>query len=139
MNAVHPIFDCVLDSIAPPAPSKAERMKAYLQALRDFDWSYDRSDDFRVWQRGQEALERLRVVQRDLDADGVLWNVYCEIPEKRVYATVQCGIAQPAGIDEFQQPYAESLAGDLSLAPIERELNTREGSTFATPSRRATA
>lgn len=137
MNAVAPIFDCVLDAVCPPAaPTKAERLAAYIVALRAMDWQQEFSDDGRVWRRGQEALQPLRVVQRDLDPDGVLWNLYCEIPEKRVYATVQCGIAQPAGIDEFREPYAESLSGDLSLVPTERELNTREGATFAEPVRR---
>lgn len=67
-----------------PAGPDLAAIAAYEQALKDHDWDFEFSDDHSVYQRGHNALARLRRQQRELDADGVLWNVHCPVEHRLV-------------------------------------------------------
>ncbi len=44
----------------------------YLLALDRFDWTYDWSDDYHVWERGVKAEEELFAMARLFDPDKVM-------------------------------------------------------------------
>lgn len=47
---------------------------AYTGALRAHDWTFEHSDDQRVWLAGTESLKTLRTLQPRIDPRHVLWN-----------------------------------------------------------------
>lgn len=51
-----------------------ENVEQYRQMLRNHDWTYEYSDDHRVWTAGRRAREALVAKQRAYDPDGVIWN-----------------------------------------------------------------
>lgn len=57
--------------------TSAARIAAYVEALRDHDWSFEYSDDGAVWRRGRAELLHLRAEQAALDADFAIWNRHC--------------------------------------------------------------
>ena len=54
-----------------PSPQTLDR---YRTMLREHDWSFEYSDDHRVWRLGRLAQEQLEFLQRELDADFAIWN-----------------------------------------------------------------
>lgn len=46
----------------------------YRQLLRSHDWSYDYSDDHRVWKRGQTQRDELESLAKSFDPDYKIWN-----------------------------------------------------------------
>ena len=51
----------------------AIKRAAYVSALVKMDWSYEFSDDGRVWAAGRDALAALRAMQAEIDPTGELW------------------------------------------------------------------
>jgi hypothetical protein len=60
--------------VQPAAPDRAAQLKAYVAMLQAHDFDFEFSDDHRVYTAGREALAELRMLRRDLDADGAIWN-----------------------------------------------------------------
>lgn len=58
-------------------PTKDWDLHDYISALMYMDWSYDFSDDHYFWQRGVNALGRLKAAQKRLDPDYKVWNEHC--------------------------------------------------------------
>jgi hypothetical protein len=60
----------------PSAPSAdgAQTLDRYRTMLREHDWSFEYSDDQRVWRLGRLAQEQLEFLQRELDPDFTIWN-----------------------------------------------------------------
>lgn len=54
-----------------------EERRQYEAALRRHDWSHEFSDDYLVVRAGREELHALREMQRRLDPEFSLWNVWC--------------------------------------------------------------
>lgn len=52
----------------------AQTLDRYRTMLREHDWSFEYSDDHRVWRLGRLAQEQLEFLQRELDADCGIWN-----------------------------------------------------------------
>lgn len=52
-------------------------MDEYIKTLKTHDWFYDRSDDHRVWKKGQEVRAQLNRMQKALDPAGLIWNQHC--------------------------------------------------------------
>lgn len=52
----------------------AQTLDRYRTMLREHDWSFEYSDDHRVWRLGRLAQEQLEFLQRELDADFRIWN-----------------------------------------------------------------
>ena len=48
----------------------------YEVALRSFDWHFEYSDDFRVWQTWSNKKRDLVRMQKLYDEHYVLWNAY---------------------------------------------------------------
>lgn len=48
--------------------------ETYIQLLKKHDWTYDYSEDQRVWVKGKGEKTLLVGLQKELDKDGVLWN-----------------------------------------------------------------
>lgn len=46
----------------------------YVRHLKSHDWYYEYSDDHSVWKRGCTERDRLRLLQKDLDPTGDIWN-----------------------------------------------------------------
>ncbi len=46
----------------------------YITALKTCDWFYAYSDDHRAWKAGEQAMQALRLAQRQLDPQGLYWN-----------------------------------------------------------------
>jgi hypothetical protein len=42
--------------------------------LAEHDWSFEHSDDQRVWRLGRLAKEQLEFLARELDPDYAIWN-----------------------------------------------------------------
>ena len=58
------------------AQAQSAQVNAYIKLLQRMDWSFEMSDDQRVWRAGRDSLAELRMVQRELDPDFVVWNRY---------------------------------------------------------------
>jgi hypothetical protein len=54
--------------------SNADHLAAYIKALQGHDWSFNYTDDQRVWRRGQDSLEALIAARKLIDPDGMVWN-----------------------------------------------------------------
>ena len=48
-------------------------VESYRAALLRFDWTYEYSDDQRVWIRGNCDLAELRLAQPEIDPSGSIW------------------------------------------------------------------
>jgi hypothetical protein len=75
MSAVLSLFDQAMRREFPPID--LGEVAAYVQALKDHDWSFEYSDDHAVHQRGWNARENLKTLRKKLDPDGTLWNAHC--------------------------------------------------------------
>jgi hypothetical protein len=75
-QAVHPIFAQMLETFGPTGPAIIEnaQREAYVQALKNHNWSFEMSDDPRRYEEGRESLAQLRLAQREFDADYTIWN-----------------------------------------------------------------
>lgn len=49
-------------------------LETYTNQLIRHDWSYDWSDDYSVWSKGNEQRKALSVMQKQLDPDFTIWN-----------------------------------------------------------------
>jgi phosphoribosyl-AMP cyclohydrolase len=48
----------------------------YREALRTHDWYYSYSDDHQAWKKGEESSKTLSALQKFLDPDYSIWNLY---------------------------------------------------------------
>ena len=48
----------------------------YHNALRNFDWQFEFSDEHAKWAKGHNNLMRLYAMQKELDIDGTIWLSY---------------------------------------------------------------
>ena len=51
-------------------------MDEYIAKLKSHDWTYDYSDDHRVWQRGVDERNAIRNLQKVIDPDFEVYNKY---------------------------------------------------------------
>ena len=56
------------------AAGAKQTLDRYRTMLREHDWSFEYSDDQRVWRLGRLAQQQLEFLQRELDADFAIWN-----------------------------------------------------------------
>lgn len=54
----------------------------YIQALKFHDWSYQYSEDMRVWRAGASQRAVLNDLRSRLDPDGAVWNQHAPSDEK---------------------------------------------------------
>lgn len=54
----------------------APDLDAYRAALAAHDWYFEYSDDHGVWCAGRASLARITNMQRALDPDLAIWNLY---------------------------------------------------------------
>lgn len=54
----------------------SDKFQEYYTALTFHDWYYQYSDCHRVWEAGQNAMDKLRQMQKELDPDFSIWNQY---------------------------------------------------------------
>lgn len=60
-----------------PEPLAAQPSLAdYRAALAAHDWYFEYSDDHAVWSAGRASLARIANLQRELDPDFAVWNLY---------------------------------------------------------------
>lgn len=71
---------------------------AYVEALRNHDWSFAHSSDMKAYRRGRESLEALRQAQVLLDPDLGLWNRYA--PEEHQVHVMPAQTPKPDGGDQ---------------------------------------
>ena len=57
-------------------PLTNPRLALYRVRLLTHDWQYEHSDDFRVYSLGSTERRYLREMQKEVDADGKIWNEY---------------------------------------------------------------
>lgn len=48
----------------------------YCKALYEHDWTFEYSDDQRVWQRGRAQRQELQLLQPHIDPDFAIWNKF---------------------------------------------------------------
>lgn len=58
----------------------AVELLRYVEALQSFDWSFEFSDDPRVWREGTDKLAALRAMQKKIDPDLKIWNLAAPPP-----------------------------------------------------------
>lgn len=68
MTNVHPLLQAAIAPLAPASP-----LTEYHAALKAFDWNYDFADSHERWAKGNNALARLRAMQREVDPTGEIW------------------------------------------------------------------
>lgn len=74
---MHDIIKSYADSLAGSTPEEAQRLMReaeYVTKLLHHDWTFQYSDDHKVWQRGNEERMVLMSMQRQLDPTGEVWN-----------------------------------------------------------------
>ncbi len=49
-------------------------LEEYKQGLENFDWYYDYSDDYSVWQRARSRRDELAAAQKIHDPDRKIWE-----------------------------------------------------------------
>ena len=77
MGHLHPVFGAILAAHGMPQdPDPDPATQQYEQDLRDFDWTFEFSDDHHVWTQARRELARLRELQRTLDPELVIWSRY---------------------------------------------------------------
>ena len=60
-----------------------DKMKQYEALLMNMDWTYEYSDDNRVYQAGSEAwMEAVRLGE-EIDPAWVVWNEHAPLEEQR--------------------------------------------------------
>lgn len=62
------------EKVAAWIESRNSKRDVYLKLLHWHDWSYEFSDDHRIYTAGNEARKTLRAMQPDVDPDYKLWN-----------------------------------------------------------------
>ena len=60
---------------------------SYIQLLRTHDWSYEWSDDPRVFRRGSQERQALNQMRTQVDEDYSIWNEHA--PELYRVTTVE--------------------------------------------------
>jgi hypothetical protein len=68
------------DSLAGCLPTEAAaicREWEYVAKLYEQDWTYEFSDDHRVYEEGRIQMHTLQALQREIDPAHVLWNMHC--------------------------------------------------------------
>lgn len=58
-------------------PEAAKLIERYKTMLQEHDWSFEHSDDARVWRLGKLAQEQLVFLRREIDKDWKIWNAHC--------------------------------------------------------------
>lgn len=71
---IHPIFAQMLSTFGGPSIIEQAQRDAYVQALKNHDWSFEMSEDPQRYQQGRESFAQLRLAQREFDADYAVWN-----------------------------------------------------------------
>lgn len=56
------------------APGAINTLDRYRTMLREHDWSFEHTDDQRVWRLGRLAQEQLEFLRKELDPDYTIWN-----------------------------------------------------------------
>lgn len=51
-------------------------LEQYEEDLKNHDWTFEYSDDHRVWKMGWEEQKRLQAVRDRLDPANEIWNKY---------------------------------------------------------------
>lgn len=74
MSNLHPVFQAALATFSQPDVIRSAQRSAYIQALKNHDWSFEFSDDQATYAAGRESLAQLKLAQRELDADFAIWN-----------------------------------------------------------------
>jgi IS1 family transposase len=52
-------------------------LEQYVSRLKAHDWSYEMTDDGRVYQRGRAERAALNAKQKVIDPDFAIWNQHC--------------------------------------------------------------
>lgn len=90
-SAIHPVFAEALQPFVDA--HKTIRMSTYETALKAHDWTFQYSDDQRVWCRGVLQLRWLECEAREIDAEFAVWNRIAPTDFQRVETTIN-GAAQ---------------------------------------------
>lgn len=61
----------------------SDHLKQYRELLQHHDWTYEYSDDIRMWRAGKVQRDVINNLQPELDPDFELWNQYCPPEWKR--------------------------------------------------------
>lgn len=70
---IDPAFQAGVASTEVDQTAEPVRRALYVAALLRMDWTFDHSDDIKVWRRGRNELLRLRAERSEIDPDGALW------------------------------------------------------------------
>lgn len=53
-----------------------QEIERYRAALKNHDWYYNFSDDYRAWNRGKDSMESISAMRRQLDPNYEIWNEF---------------------------------------------------------------
>lgn len=55
----------------------ADYFNDYTSRLKNMDWFYEYSDDYKVWNKGKSELIALYRIASHIDKNFIHWNYYC--------------------------------------------------------------
>ena len=58
-----------------------QMLEKYISMLKSHDWTYEYSDDHRMWQRGSDEAGEIRLMAKDIDPDLKLYKQYSPFHE----------------------------------------------------------
>lgn len=57
--------------------AKLMNIQEYVSRLKEHDWTYQFSDDGRMYNRGEAERNILQSMRKELDPDYEIWNQHC--------------------------------------------------------------
>ena len=87
-----------------------QMLEKYISMLKSHDWSYDYSDDHRVWKKGSDEAGKIRLMARDIDPDLELYKKYSPFHEQ-IEEKLSKSDDMGKWIDDFQDSDAPQFKG----------------------------
>lgn len=81
---LHPVFAGLLQAFSPRGQADLRDIQrvTYERLLAAHDWWFEFSDDHQKYEAGKLSLAQLRMVRREVDRDGSIWNAIAPADHK---------------------------------------------------------
>ena len=82
-----------------------QAMDDYIAKLKAHDWTYDYSDDHRVWQRGSQERDEIRRLAKIIDPDLKIYNKFNPMKSEGVEESATAGATSAGNIASVEAPH----------------------------------